>query len=290
MSLDPILLGHFLVLANTRSISRAARQLHLSASALSRQLARLEERLGISLARRSTTGIELTDGGRRLLRHAEQWQALEAELLAELRGAERELAGFVRIAGYSSGVRSLLMPALAELLREHPALQVQFMTLELSRVQPQLIDGHADFALSLSHCPRHGIRNEVLGEERNVLVESSAHRSRDEVYIDHEPGDTFTEHFFHQRDGYAPARFRRSYAGDIYGLIDAVALGLGRAVLPRHLLGAGNGLRVVAEFGELALPVVLHYPERVLHARNTRAVLHALLDKAPILLQRLASA
>lgn len=287
MSLDPALLEHFRVLATTGSISRAARQLHLSPSALSRQLARLEERLGLPLARRGTAGIELTDGGRCLLRHAEQWQQFESELLADLRGTPRDLAGFVRIAGYSSAVRSLLMPALAPLLRAHPGLQVHFLTLELSRVHTLLLDGHADIALSLAHCPRQGIHNHALGEERNVLVESALHRSRDEVYIDHEPSDNFTEFFLHQRVGRVPARFRRSYAHDIYGLIDAVALGLGRAVLPRHLLHGCTGLRVVAELGELALPVVLHHPERALHARPTRAVLDALLAGIP---PRLAAA
>jgi DNA-binding transcriptional LysR family regulator len=273
------------VLATARSISRAARQLHLSPSALSRQLARLEARLGILLARRTASGLELTDGGRRLLRHAELWHELEHELLAELRGATRALAGFVRVAGYSSSMRSLLMPALAPLLRSNPALQVHFITLELSRVHAHLIDGHAEFALSLSHCPRQGIHNHALGEERNVLVESSQHRTRDEVYIDHEPGDNFTEFYFHQRCGRVPARFRRSYAHDIYGLIDAVAFGLGRAVLPRHLLHEDTRLRVVKELGELALPVVLHHHERVLHSRNTRAVLEALVTAVPALLQ-----
>jgi len=87
-----------------------------------------------------------------------------------------------------------------------------------------------------------------LGVERNVLIESTRHSGREGCHIDHHPRDNFTEKFFLSQTGSTAPRMERAYFDDIYSLIDAVAHGVGRAVVPVHLLEPESGIRAVRVF------------------------------------------
>jgi hypothetical protein len=63
-----------------------------------------------------------------------------------------------------------------------------------------------------------------------------------EVYLDHYPQDNATEAFFaHQGVTFAKVR---SYMGDVYAILDGVALGLGRAVMSKHMLERDARFRI----------------------------------------------
>ncbi|WP_291991583.1 transcriptional activator NhaR [Candidatus Accumulibacter sp. ACC003] len=74
-------LRYFWMVARCGSIARACEQLHLTPQAISGQLRELEEALEVELFRRAGRGLELTDGGRRILSYAEEIFALGDELL-----------------------------------------------------------------------------------------------------------------------------------------------------------------------------------------------------------------
>jgi DNA-binding transcriptional LysR family regulator len=68
----------------------------------------------------------------------------------------------------------------------------------------------------------------------------------------------------------------RAYFDDIYGLIDAVAEGLGRAVVPVHLLDPTTPVRVVSGFRPYEVPVFLHYHRQPYYTRLHQAVIDTL--------------
>src|SRR5918998_4033317 len=70
MSGDPRLLRAFVVLARELHFGRAAVALHVTQPALSQQIRRLEEQLGVALFARTRSSVELTDAGRAALPHA----------------------------------------------------------------------------------------------------------------------------------------------------------------------------------------------------------------------------
>ncbi|MQM30900.1 MAG: LysR family transcriptional regulator, partial [Candidatus Accumulibacter phosphatis] len=74
-------LRYFWMVAKCGAIARACEQLHLTPQAVSGQLRELEESLGIELFRRVGRGLELTDGGRRILSYADEIFAIGDELL-----------------------------------------------------------------------------------------------------------------------------------------------------------------------------------------------------------------
>ncbi len=72
MDFDPVLLRTFVAVTETGGFTRAAHRLHLTQSAVSHQIRRLEERIGRPLLHRTTRTLTLTEDGEEFLRHAER--------------------------------------------------------------------------------------------------------------------------------------------------------------------------------------------------------------------------
>lgn len=106
------------------SVTAAARELAYSQSSVSHHLARLEAETGAQLLQRAGRGIRLTQAGQLLAGRA-------AEIIGRIDAADAELsahvgltAGRVRLAGFASAISSLVLPAAAELARDHPGLEI----------------------------------------------------------------------------------------------------------------------------------------------------------------------
>ncbi|MCU0687414.1 MAG: LysR family transcriptional regulator [Polyangiaceae bacterium] len=275
----------FHAVARARSFSQAARELCVTQPALSQRVRLLESELGQALFSRSPGGVELTEAGRRLMRYCEAQRALEDELVDDLTPAPQAgFGGSVRVAGYSSIVRSAVLPALAALFREHPRLQADVAVREMRELAGVLERGGADFVLLDRTHEAPGLEHVPLGHEELVLVESSVHRTRDGVYLDHDPDDQTTLRFLRQRRA-LPRRVERSFFDDIYGVLEGVAHGFGRAVVPRHLLTPGMPVRVVSGVRPARAPVVLHAHRRASRPRAHEAAREALVRGVTALLE-----
>lgn len=289
MSLSSLQLDAFVAVARTLHFSRAAKQIHLTQSALSQRIANLESDLGLALFTRGTQGVQLTEAGRRLLRYCQSRDLMEAEVLTELvepaaGGAGAPLGGVIRIAGYSSVMRSVIIPALAPLLRENPRVHAEFVTRETRELPGLLARAEAEFIVIDSEVKRSGVIARKLGEEHYVLVESARHRSRDGSYLDHEPDDPATQEFLKATGERSAASLSRSFMGDIYGILDGVAHGLGRAVASKHLIPEFPGVRQVRASRTQSVPVLLHYWEQPYYPRLHQAVLAELSKRCKELL------
>ena len=285
LALTSPLLESFLVLARELNFSRAAQVLHITQPALTKRIQNLESALGRSLLVRQSSGLELTESGRILQRYGAALEHQEQELVDSLMGASSDQgAGFFRLVTYSSALRSIVLPALAIALRANPKLACHAEKGEVEKLHDMLLDGKVDYCISLSECERAGIENVQLGVERNVLIESTAHSGRENCYIDHDPRDNFTEKFFLSQTGNTVPRMERAYFDDIYGLIDAVAEGIGRAVVPVHLLGPEIPVRAVPGFRPYDVPVFLHYHRQPYYTRMQKVVIDTLTRECGALL------
>jgi DNA-binding transcriptional LysR family regulator len=266
----------FMMLARELNFSRAAERLHITQPALTKRIQNLEETLGLALFVRLRGGLELTESGRILQRHATSVERQEEELLDSLVGASGGISGFFRLVSFSSCLRSVLVPAIGSLLRGNPRLSCQFIKGEVHELQEILIEGKVDFSVSLSECERMGIENVQLGVERNVLIESARYTGRDDCYVDHDASDNFTERFFLIQTGATVPKMLRAYFDDIYGLLDAVSEGVGRAVVPLHLIRPEHQVRLVPGFRPYEVPVFLHYHAQPYYTKLHRAVIDTL--------------
>jgi len=133
--------------STTGSVVGAARTLHVTTSAVSQQLARLEREVGQRLVERQGRGIRLTEAGALLARNAGDLlihvERVEAGL-AEHRGA---VAGMLAIAAFATAARGLLPDMLRDLRSRYPDLSVSLSEQEPHEAIPALRRGQLDVAI-----------------------------------------------------------------------------------------------------------------------------------------------
>jgi DNA-binding transcriptional LysR family regulator len=133
--------------AATGSVVGAAAVLHVTTSAVSQQMARLERETGQELAERHGRGLRLTPAGVLLAGHAAELLAHAERVeagLAEHRGA---VAGPLRIAAFATAARGLLPQVLRGLRERHPGLAAGLAELEPHEALPLLRRGDLDVAV-----------------------------------------------------------------------------------------------------------------------------------------------
>jgi DNA-binding transcriptional LysR family regulator len=156
------------------TIAAAADAMRYTPSAVSQQLAALQAEAGVPLIERVGRTVQLTDAGKRLVRHAD-------EILARLEEAEAELAagdgvrGAVRVAAFQTAALALLPPAIAELGERHPDLRVEYTEAEAEESLPLLAAGELDLVIAeeYDYLPRprnHRIRRGELGRDPILIA------------------------------------------------------------------------------------------------------------------------
>lgn len=153
------------------SFSAAARQQGATPSAVSRQIARLEAALGLTLLERSTRRLRLTAGGQEVLRHA---RAMLEAARAACDGAASHASsveGRVRLAAPKAAMRQLIHPRLPPLLEAYPQLSLELHVTD--QVVDLIADG-VDIALRLGDPPPGYVARPFI-EVRTLLYASPAY-------------------------------------------------------------------------------------------------------------------
>lgn len=119
-------LTEFLSVARTGNFTRAAAVLGQSVAHVSRQVARLEKRLGTRLFERSTRSVQLTPAGESFRTRIQQIEDQLEDALLSASNASRSISGKVRIASLSgSFADQVVTPALLDLAEQYPELELE---------------------------------------------------------------------------------------------------------------------------------------------------------------------
>jgi DNA-binding transcriptional LysR family regulator len=168
------------------------------------------------------------------------------------------LSGLVRIAGHYSIQMHFALPTLASFFREHAHVQVEHIVREDDLIAPLFERGECDFALLQRPIQKDHYETFFLGHERYILVKSKRYDGRADVYIDSDPTDTLTNDFFAQQvPSKRPKHYHRSFLHNETGIVNAVALGLGRAIVAENELAHRNDLVKVPGYKPFLLPIYL---------------------------------
>jgi LysR family transcriptional regulator for metE and metH len=136
-----------LAIVDEGGLTRAARRLHLSQSALSHQLKQVEEALGVALFLRHKRKMVLTDAGQRLLERARPIVADLDALGDELREHAAGTRGRLRIATECYTCYEWLPPVLHGFHRRHPGVDVSIVAEATSDPIAALVEGQIDLAI-----------------------------------------------------------------------------------------------------------------------------------------------
>ncbi|RLJ36392.1 LysR family transcriptional regulator [Acidovorax sp. 106] len=157
-SLFSLPLRYFFEVARTGSVNQAAQRLHVAASAVSRQLAKLEDSVGVPLFERQPRGMALTAAGARLLAHVNAQEAQSHGLVQQLQDLATQQAQQVRVActeGFAVGFLPRVMSAFRE---QHPSVQMQLQVVVPQDASALLLRGEVDLALKYSLAPDKGLQ------------------------------------------------------------------------------------------------------------------------------------
>jgi DNA-binding transcriptional LysR family regulator len=131
----------FMMVAEELSFTRAAARLGVTQSALSQTVRGLEARLELRLFTRTTRSVALTDAGERLLgRIGPAMGEIDAGL-AELGALRDKPTGTIRLTADEYAIHSVLQPALARFLPDHPGIRVELTT---DYGLTDIVSGHYD--------------------------------------------------------------------------------------------------------------------------------------------------
>lgn len=158
------------------SVRQAAERLHVSASSVSRQIAKLEHAFEVTLLIRHSQGVKLTPAGEVFARFVQsrsrELQRLKFDIDA-LKGLQRGHVSIVTVEGMVAGVLPL---ALSEFSRQHPEMTYEVTVAGTDDVMEAVAEDRCDIGISFHPHPRAGVET-VAGMRQPVLaVMSPSHR------------------------------------------------------------------------------------------------------------------
>jgi DNA-binding transcriptional LysR family regulator len=175
MGLLPTPLHYFLEVARTGSISEASERLHVATSAISRQIAKLEQDVGAPLFERRPRGMVLSEAGEILAAYARR-SSLEAEqVLAEVHGVRALSRSTVKIASSEGFARELLPEAITTFREKHPGVRFRLNVTGPAAATQQVRDGTVDLAVTYSLAPEKDIKVEYSQQQPIYVLMADDH-------------------------------------------------------------------------------------------------------------------
>jgi DNA-binding transcriptional LysR family regulator len=163
------------VVADTGSFTAAARQLHVSQSAVSRQILLLEEELHEPLFLRLGRRVRLTPAGETLLQLSRRVLADVRETTSAIAEHQKKLTGTIHLAGGMTVCLHVFPSLLKEYRRRHPAVDVKLTTGGTPHLLERLRAGAVDVALLTLPVEGADLTQTPVMKEELLLVTHAAH-------------------------------------------------------------------------------------------------------------------
>ena len=142
-------LGYFLAIAREENFTRAAEQLHVTQPTLSRQIADLEQELGVKLFTRSNHNIILTEDGMILKRRAQEILSLADKTKRDFLSKEKSLEGTITIGSGEFMSTRILTDCIAAFRKLHPLVRYEVYSGNTGNIKDNIERGLLDMGLIL---------------------------------------------------------------------------------------------------------------------------------------------
>lgn len=286
----------FVQVADLRSFTAAAHKLGMTASGVSKAITRLEARLGVQLAKRTTRQVSLTEEGALYAERCRQILAELDEVNALVTRRQHAPKGKLRIQLPAAEGRNLIVPILADFVEHYPELSIEF---ELLGRATELTDETVDVSIRIGAQPDSGLVMRKLCDLHYVLCASPSYlekhgspatlsdlsNHRCLTYLNPLTGRHSEWRFLKQGKIVAvPIRSRFS-ANGVQALIDAAVAGIGivyaATAALEHYLDSSQLKTVLTDYPIPHQPLhILYLPNRHLSPK-VRALVDFLTDAIP---------
>lgn len=271
----------FHAVADKGSLTHAGDVLHLSQSAVSRQIRGLEESLNVTLFHRHARGLILTEQGELLFEATNQMVKRLDAAAARIRDSEDEVFGELRVTTTTGFGTLWLAPRLANLYKLYPGLKIDLMLEERVLDLPMR---EADVAIRMKEPSQADLIRRRLMNIRMRLYASA------EYLAEHGTPTSMDEFSTHrlicQQAGAAQVAAGAQLVQDLlshtvastltvnnyFGVLQGVINHLGIGVLPDYITeDFPHLIRVLPELESGEVPVFLAYPEELRHSKRVAA-------------------
>jgi len=164
---------YYLASVDCGSLSRAAQQLHVAQSALSRQIAELEDELGARLLERGRNGVAVTEAGKVFYEYAKGIVKQVADARAAVHCAAESVVGSVVLALPQSVAATLALPLMRAAARRYPDVVLHVNEELTGNMVDQLLRGRVDVAVFTDCMPAQDIAFTPLVAEPFVLMHAA---------------------------------------------------------------------------------------------------------------------
>ncbi|MFI8076046.1 LysR substrate-binding domain-containing protein [Streptomyces sp. NPDC086033] len=271
-------------LARHGSVSGAAEGLHITTSAVSQQMSKLEREVGQQLLAKNGRGVRLTDAGRLLADHAARILSQVELAQSDLEAQRGQVVGELRLAAFPTAARGLFPAAIAGLRSAHPGLRISSRETEPEPAVLAVIRGDHDLAVVLDWynkplpMPDGLVRASIVDDTADVAMPAThRHAHRSEVDLEDFADDDWVtwgeSEFCHE---WLMHTLRSK------GIEPRVAHRAQEHPTQLALVGAGLGVCVAPRLGRGAIPEsVRTVPLRQSVSRHIYAVWRADADRRP---------
>jgi DNA-binding transcriptional LysR family regulator len=282
----------FIRVVETGSFSAVSRESQLSQSAVTRQIAQLEQHFSARLFHRTTRRLSLTDDGQGLLTHARHLIEVADEMETALGRQSHSPTGLVRL-GTSIAGGHFLAPRLPELLARYPGLKVELVMRDQFS---DMVDERLDLAWRSGEIADASLVIRRIGQLGRAVVAAP-------IYLERHGAPSVPEDLaahtclihdfmpdpelwrFTGPDGPVSVRVNGGFlANDSAAVRLAARAGHGIALLPEIQLiddlRAGRLYRLLNDYPSEIVPVHIVYPSRRNLAPRTRVVMDFLVEQA----------
>ena len=271
----------FHAVADAGSLTHAGETLHLSQSAVSRQVRALEDSLDATLFHRHARGLILTEQGELLFEATRAMTKRLDAASARIRDSEDEVFGELRVTTTTGFCTLWLAPRLPQLYEKYPDLNVELMLEERVLDLPMR---EADVAIRMKEPSQADlIRKRLMSVEMRLYASADYLKSRGtpqtlEDIANHRlicqnpnaPQVAVSAALVQNLMGYSPKSTLT--VNNYFGVLQGVINNLGIGILPDYVTHDFPDLvRVLPELENTEVPVFLAYPEELRHSRRIAA-------------------
>jgi DNA-binding transcriptional LysR family regulator len=282
----------FIRIAETGSFSAVAREVGATQPAISRQLAALEDHLGVRLLQRSTRSLRLTEDGTDLLTHARLVVEAVEETEAAIGRRRTSPSGLVRLGSPAIFGRIYIAPRIGALLARYPDISVD---LTLSDEVQDMVQGGLDLSIRVGPVVDATLVARRVGSTGSVAVASPdyvsqhgmpAHPSElsaHECVLFTRLSSPETWNFESPEGAVQVNVSGRLRTNNIEAVMEAALAGVGVALLPTWMLRddvrSGRLTALLPSWRPVRRAISVVYPSRRFLAPRTRAVIDFLVDE-----------
>lgn len=263
----------FVTIVEKGSFTQAADELGMAKSAVSQNLKRLENQLGVKLANRSTRRFNLTPAGERYYSRCKELLALAKVAATEMGDFGAVPAGPICITAPHAMIAPIITPAISQIISQYPGLKP---TIIADDQRLDLIAKGIDIAITVGQLQDSNLKARKIGILKDVLCVSSSLLNHTQLnspamtisaiqdlpYIAHTREPPSIEHHLTQPNSSETVHIRFTptlFCNTVEALLALVREGLGVAMLPEfaiaHDLAEGNLIKILPEHTLLEKPI-----------------------------------